>query len=64
MENEKRKDNYRRLREAGFTSKDANMLKNRSEYKIDYLCESMRNFTAWKEKAIEKSSGKGKMKND
>ena len=62
MDKEKRKENYRRLRNAGFTSKDANMLKNRSETKVDYLVTQMANFTARKQKAIERSSGKGKMK--
>ena len=62
MDKEKRKENYRRLRKAGFTSKDANMLKNRSASKVDYLVQQMHNFTAWKEQAIARSSGKGKMK--
>lgn len=62
MDKEKRKANYRRLRGAGFNAKDASLLKNRSDAKIDYLCEAMQMFTHWKYKAIQRTKGKGKIK--
>ena len=35
--NEKRKENYLKLRNAGFDIKMATMLKDRADWKIDYL---------------------------
>ena len=62
MDKDKRRKNYQRLRDAGFSARDATLLKNRASYKIDYLVTSMNNFTRWKEKTIQRTKGKGKMK--
>lgn len=63
MKNEQeRAEKYYKLRDAGFTSTEANLLKDRSWLKVKNYCEMNRNYLDWRNEIIRKEGRKGAKK--